>query len=109
MEIIDWEDYVSNPYEHTVVGNIKIIEAFPMHQFNRLRKIWVYLPPGYNESEQNYAVLYMHDGQNLFDMLTSYSGEWHVDESINWLYEKNMTRGVIVVGIDNGSTDRFDE
>ncbi|SCM82861.1 Carbohydrate esterase family 1 protein (fragment) [uncultured Sporomusa sp.] len=109
MKIIDWEDYVPNPHGHTVTGTIKIIERFPLPQLNRYRRIWIYLPPGYEQSERGYPVLYMHDGQNLFDMATSYSGEWQVDESLNRLCQENRTTGAIVVGIDNGATARFDE
>ncbi len=109
MKIIDWEDYIPNPQQHTVTGNIKIIEWFPLRQLGRYRRIWIYLPPGYEQSKQRYPVLYMHDGQNLFDQVTSYSGEWQVDESLNRLCKKNRTKGVIVVGIDNGGGARFDE
>jgi predicted alpha/beta superfamily hydrolase len=49
----------------------------------------------------------MHDGQNVFDDLTSFSGEWGVDEALDTLAIK--TRECIVVGIDNGGSKRINE
>jgi predicted alpha/beta superfamily hydrolase len=49
----------------------------------------------------------MHDGQNVFDDATSFSGEWGVDEAIDTLGFK--TKECIVVGIDNGGTKRLNE
>ena len=94
----------------TAAKNVSILsEAFEMPQLqNRTRRIWVYLPPDYETSKRKYPVLYMHDGQNLFDDLTSFSGEWQVDETLNALYdEKNLA--FIVIGIDNGGDKRLDE
>lgn len=71
-------------------------------------KIWVYLPPNYNESHKNYPVLYMHDAQNLFDVKTSFNGEWEVDETLNKLYKKTG-KGFIVVGVENGGIERTNE
>ncbi|MCB0838664.1 MAG: T9SS type A sorting domain-containing protein, partial [Bacteroidetes bacterium] len=56
----------------------------------------------------SYPVLYMHDGQNLFDDATSFSGEWEVDETLNQLHQEG-DYGVIVVGIENGGSTRLDE
>ena len=50
-------------------------------QLNCKRKIWIYLPLDYDKSTKKYPVIYMHDGQNLFDAKTSYAGEWNVDET----------------------------
>ena len=79
-----------------------------MPQLNRTRRIWVYTPPNYNITETEYPVIYMHDGQNLFDVCTSFAGEWKVDESLNTIFEEEQ-EGVIVVGIDNGEGERTDE
>jgi len=73
------------------------------------RRIWVYLPPGYYAAGGRYPVLYMHDGQNLFDPETSYCGEWGVDKSLDLLFRKKKTGGAIVVGIDNGGGERWNE
>jgi len=73
------------------------------------RRIWVYLPPGYDSSARRYPVLYMHDGQNLFDPGSSFCGVWAVDETLDALFRKKKTKGVIVVGIDNGGDERWNE
>ena len=73
------------------------------------RRIWVYLPPDYQYADRRYPVLYMHDGQNLFDPATAHSGEWGVGKSLDALFHEKKTGGAIVVGIDNGGTARWEE
>ncbi|HNW43194.1 MAG TPA: alpha/beta hydrolase-fold protein [Elusimicrobiales bacterium] len=73
------------------------------------RRIWVYLPPGYAASDLRYPVLYMHDGQNLFDPQASFCGEWGVDKAIDALVREKKTAGAIVIGIDNGGVERWNE
>ena len=107
LEILSWEG--SNTGGSTAAANVSILDnAFYLPQLNRQRRIWLYLPPDYNSSNKRYPVLYMHDGQNLFDQTTSFSGEWKVDETLNTLHEQG-DHGIIVVGIDNGGADRLDE
>lgn len=68
----------------------------------RPRDIVVWLPPRYEDSNQRYSVLYMHDGQNLFDPATSAFGvDWQVDESCTKLIETGEIPPLIVVGIYN--------
>jgi predicted alpha/beta superfamily hydrolase len=73
-------------------------------QLQTTKKIWVYLPKNYLTSKKKYAVIYMHDAQNLFDTTTSYSGEWNVDEKLDSLQAQ-----VIVVGIEHGNEKRLEE
>jgi predicted alpha/beta superfamily hydrolase len=75
---------------------------------NRQRTVRIYLPPGYATSTTRYPVLYMHDGQNLFDNSTAYAGEWGVDETLDGL-AKAQGLELIVVGIDNGGVQRMTE
>ncbi len=108
-----WNDNFNPPsskiIKHTASQNVRIIDtAFFMPQLNRTRRIWIYLPTDYNQSNKKYGVLYMHDGQNLFDDATSYSGEWGVDEYLDSIFLKGKTQ-VIVVGIDNGLSKRMSE
>lgn len=91
---------MSKNSKSTVVGNLEIIENFYMPELNRFRTIRVWTPSNYNTSNK-YPVIYMHDGQNLFDDYTSFAGEWGVDESIENLIINSKTKGFIVVGIDN--------
>lgn len=78
--------------------------AFAMPQLARRRRIWLYLPPDYATSKKRYPVLYLHDGQNVFDAATSFAGEWGVDEALDTLPER-----AIVVAIDNGGAERMNE
>jgi alpha-glucosidase len=105
LTILSWK----KPPVSTAASNVKILfDSFPMPQLNRYRRIWLYLPPDYATSTKRYPVIYMHDGQNLFDSKTSFSGEWEVDETLNKLYSEG-DYGAIVVGIDNGGEKRIDE
>lgn len=92
----------------TATENVYILsQDFFMPQFNQKRRIWIYLPPDYESSgDKKYPVLYMQDGQNLFDVATSFSGEWAVDNNLNALFKAGESQGLIVVGIDNGSDTR---
>jgi pimeloyl-ACP methyl ester carboxylesterase len=66
------------------------------------RRVVVWLPPGYSKRGSKYAVLYMHDGQNLFDKATAgYGMEWEIDEHLSKLIADNKVRPTIVVGIWN--------
>ena len=97
------------PRPSTASDNVEIIEQqFKIPGLDRTRQIRLYLPPDYGTSSSTYPVLYMHDGQNLFDQSTSYAGEWRVDEILNQLYKQHGF-GLIVVGIDNGAEKRMTE
>jgi isoamylase len=90
------------------VGNLRVLPGLRSPELGNSRDIVVYLPPSYEESpERRYPVLYMHDGQNLFDASTSFSGEWAVDETM----EAASRAGIeaIVVGIPNAGADRLRE
>jgi predicted alpha/beta superfamily hydrolase len=67
------------------------------------RDVAVWLPPGYDtEIRQRYPVLYMHDGQNVFDVKESSFGmEWKVNETAVSLIKQNRITPVIIVGIYN--------
>lgn len=74
------------------------------------RRVWVYLPPGYDaEPDRRYPVLYMMDGQNVFDDATSFVGEWMVDESLEELIPAGRVAPLIVVAVDNGGDLRGSE
>lgn len=75
------------------------------------RHVDVWLPPGYDaSSDRRYPVLYLHDGQNLFDPATSYGGEpWAVDRALARLVERGEARPAILVGVWNSGASRFQE
>ncbi len=105
--IYNWSN--GNSGGSTAAENVHIVsDSFYMPQLNRYRRIWIYLPPGYDTSNIRYPVFYMHDGQNLFDARTSFAGEWEIDETLNQLAGTGK-RVPIVVGIDNGGTLRTEE
>lgn len=89
----------------TATKNVYILdEQFHFPSLNRHRRLWVYLPVGYDTSGTDYPVMYMHDGQNLFDELNAFGSEWGIDETLD------AERGnIIVVGIDNGAEHRMSE
>lgn len=104
FEVEGWaDDFAAVEKHHTASSNVSVLDsAFFIPQLGRTRKIWIYLPPGYNTTKKKYPVLYMHDGQNLFDDYTSAYGEWGVDEWLDSLIETGKPAS-IVVGIENGA------
>ncbi len=107
LQILSWEG-TSNSGS-TANQQVQILdEQFWMPQLGRFRRIWIYLPVSYPHSTRRYPVLYLQDGQNIFDATTSFSGEWKVDETLTEL-EQAGDSGVIVVAIDHGGSDRIDE
>ena len=96
------DDFAPVSKMHTAGKQVHIMDtAFFIPQLNRTRRIWIYLPKGYNETQKRYPVLYMQDGQNIFDEYTSAFGEWGVDECLDSLIAGGKP-AAIVVGIDNG-------
>jgi predicted alpha/beta superfamily hydrolase len=75
------------------------------------RDVLVYLPPGYSRfSRTRYPVLYLHDGQNVFDAATSFAGvEWGVDETAQRLIKAKLIEPLIIVAVANMGEDRIHE
>jgi predicted alpha/beta superfamily hydrolase len=109
FDIAGWEDTPS-PDAPSTAGDLvfTLTDSFWFPSLGRYRRIQICLPNSYQTSELRYPVLYMHDGQNLFDKRTAPFGEWEVDESINVL-EQEKDLSLIVVGIDHGESDRIPE
>ncbi|MGI4763260.1 MAG: alpha/beta hydrolase [Janthinobacterium lividum] len=113
LHVLNWEDqggYIP-PRQHSASPNVHILSpAFAMPQLRRTRRVWVYLPPGYAEGASRYPVLYVQDGQNVFDQYTSFAGEWGVDETLDALAASGQDLGgCLVVAVDNGAKHRLDE
>jgi len=104
-----WLDYTEDKAddEHTVVGTLKALDGVESPQLDNQRDLLVYLPPDYDTGSSRYPVIYLHDGQNLFDAHTSFAGEWQVDETMEGLSREGIE--AIVVGIANNSEERLDE
>lgn len=115
LQVLNWKDFggSNKPCQSTALQpNVQIIStAFEMPQLRRTRRIWIYLPNNYaTDSAKRYPVLYMHDGQNVFDACTSFAGEWGVDETLSQLQEQGFDIGAsIVVAVDHGDTERLNE
>jgi predicted alpha/beta superfamily hydrolase len=105
-----WADGTAKPVPaHSATASVTIMDtAFAIPQLGRTRRVWIYLPPDYAWSDKTYPVLYMHDGQNVFDAATAYAGEWGVDEALDSLHAAGDP-GVIVVAVDNGGERRMAE
>ncbi len=85
------------------VSTGKIVDLGVVHsRYADPRRVVVWLPEGYDPKGKPYAVLYMHDGQNLFDKATAgYGMEWEIDEVAGRLMRERKMRPTIVVGIWN--------
>jgi predicted alpha/beta superfamily hydrolase len=95
----------------TLTGNIQQHRAFPSKILKNRRDVLVYLPAGYRRfSTQRYPVLYLHDGQNVFDAATAFGGvEWGVDETAQQLIRQKLIEPLIIVAIANTGEDRIHE
>jgi predicted alpha/beta superfamily hydrolase len=100
-----------NGRKHTLTGTFRRHHLHSRYlTWTPDREIIVYLPPGYEtEKSKRYPVLYMQDGQNLFDDATSFLGEWHLDETAQDLISAKEIAPLIIVGIYNAGVHRIDE
>jgi predicted alpha/beta superfamily hydrolase len=102
----------TKPCTSTVVGDLRV-QSFQSKIFGDTQTLRIWLPPGYNQAtnaHRIYPVLYMLDGQNLFDACTSGFGhEWQIDEALTRLISTKEVEPIIVVGIDNPGIRRADE
>ncbi len=96
--------------QHTLTGTIKYHRGFFSRALCNKRTLVVSLPASYGrEKTRRYPVIYMHDGQNIFDAATSYIGvEWGADEAAAALAAENPALEAIIVGVYN-TKDRMDE
>ena len=97
--------------KHTLTGNIKRHRAFPSRILGNRRDVLVYLPRGYGRlSLRRYPVLYLHDGQNVFDAATAFAGvEWGVDETAERLIQRKLIEPLIIVAVANLGDERIHE
>lgn len=110
IDILGWkDDFPDKPKPNTASQQVKIIDtAFYIPQLKRTRKIWIYLPKSYSTSKNNYPVLYIQDGQNIFNEQTAAYSEWGIDECLDTL-QQQLKKECIVVGIDHGNEKRLTE
>jgi predicted alpha/beta superfamily hydrolase len=100
------------PPNDSVTGDLRLHE-FHSGVFRNSRMMRVWLPPRYDAPDNNtrqYPVLYLNDGQNLFERATAFGGvEWQVDETADRLIRQEVVPPLIIVGIDNAQSDRIRE
>src|SRR5271165_2585929 len=92
-----------DPKEHSVLGELQII-TINSKVYQNIRNLRVWLPANYFapvNRAKHYPVLYMQDGQNLFDEATAFNHEWRFDETVQFLTGSMRIGPMIVVGIDN--------
>ena len=93
-------------------AQLRVYRGLPSNFLPDTRDVTVYLPPGYHEDEdRRYPVLYMHDGQNLFDPLTSFvpGHYWRVEETADAAIEGGEVEPLIIVGVNNTGARRMAE
>jgi predicted alpha/beta superfamily hydrolase len=96
----------------SATGDLRLHE-FRSRTFRNTRFLRVWLPPEYDNpvnAGRRYPVLYLNDGQNLFESMTAFGGvEWQVDETADRLIREGVVPPMIIVGIDNSGKNRFRE
>lgn len=93
-------------------GEFEKIEGFESKTLRNKRNLTIYLPPSYKtELKKRFCVIYMHDGQNVFNGMTSFipNQEWRADEAAECLITAGLIEPIIIVGIDNAGGDRGNE
>lgn len=92
-------------------GRLERLDAFVSKNLDNARAVTVYLPPGYDErNDQRYPVLYMQDGQNLYDPSLAFGGNpWRLSDAAETAIGNHAARPMIIVGVDNAGEKRIDE
>lgn len=111
LPVSEWLPYetVHGP-DNTVSGLVLSWPVLASPQLGVEREILAYLPPSLaagQDGGRQYPVIYFQDGQNVFDERTSYSGEWHADETLEQLATEGLE--AIAIAITNAGDGRMDE
>lgn len=104
-DVAAWADLTTKEAPSTVVGKV-VMEQIELPTYAGNRQIRIYLPPDYATSDKRYPVIYMTDGQNLYDKKTANAGEWQMDELMKKLHQQRSPITSIVVGIDHAGENR---
>ncbi len=120
VRVESWTDLRQEALQYGARENVLLLHPeFHMPQLGRHRRIWACLPPDYWTSGRRYPVVYMQDGQNLFDNPDAAFGSWSIDEALNRLFlhppipdpesQTPHRQSLIIIGIENGSEHRIAE
>ncbi|HEY2805924.1 MAG TPA: alpha/beta hydrolase-fold protein [Gemmatimonadales bacterium] len=88
-------------------GRLHVLPDVHSPQLGNTRDVLVFTPASYRRSSKHYPVIYMQDGQNLFDPATSFAGDWGLGEAVAWSARRGYE--AIVVGLPNMGNARLDE
>src|SRR5690349_14606820 len=99
-----WEPYPTDPATGV---QLLVRRQVLSPELRNFRDLVVALPPSYHASDRRYPVVYMQDGQNLFDPATSFAGDWHLRDTLADLGSRGIE--AIVVGIANVGPNRLYE
>jgi predicted alpha/beta superfamily hydrolase len=94
-------------HRRTPPGSMYVLPEVFSPQLYNSRDVYVYLPPSYGRGDFRFPVIYMQDGQNLFDPALSFSGSWRVDLAMTSAARLGFE--AIVVGVANTGSARLDE
>src|ERR1700736_3941811 len=110
-QLSNFQRSVSSMPEHTLTGNIQEHRGFKSKILGNRRDVLVYLPQGYRRfSRRQHPVLYLQDGQNVFDAATAFSHvEWGVDETAQRLIRQKLIDPLIIVAVANTGDERIHE
>lgn len=94
-----------------LTGRFDLLHHFRSPALGTARRVSIYLPPGYDTSAARYPVLYLQDGQNLFDPGRAFvpGQDWGLDETAEALIHDGRMAPLILVGVDHGGTNRIEE
>jgi predicted alpha/beta superfamily hydrolase len=91
-------------------GRLRLHPRFPTGYLSTARDIVVYLPPGYDATNDRYPVFYLQDGQNLFDPATAFGGQdWRADATADELIASGVVPPMLLVGVYNTGVRRISE
>lgn len=91
-------------------GRIRVHPRFSSRYLSTPRNLVVYVPPGYEPDGRRHAVMYLQDGQNLFDPETAFGGQdWHADVTADNLIMRGVIEPLILVGVYNTGVRRVSE
>jgi predicted alpha/beta superfamily hydrolase len=96
------------PFKIDYLPKVHLIsDEFEIPQLNKTRKIWALLPHDYDNSSENYPVLYLQDAQNLFNENAKY-GNWEIDKKLAVMAEYKIGK-IIIIAIEHAEEDRIKE
>src|SRR6266581_3178448 len=90
---------------HARKGRLVVLPSVHSLELDNRRDLYIYVPAAPARGDSRYPVIYMQDGQNLFDPAVSFAGTWGVDEALSWASRRGLD--AIVVGIPNMGDARF--